>query len=412
MRIDISDQKREMMKNNTILILVCAAGVLAGTACDRAPRPADLLADRGRALLDSIYVHYGVAGEALLRENYPYDGDYKATYLAGEDSSQGNPYSYLWPFSGTASAVRALYDVTGDSMYIDIFDSRVVTGLDEYRDTLRLPVAYASYVSSAPASDRFYDDNVWLGIDFTDMYLSTGRTDYLDRAKEIWRFIESGTDDVLGGGIYWCEQKKESKNTCSNAPGSVYALKLFEATGDSLYLGQGKDLYEWTRGVLQDTTDCLYFDNISLAGDIGKAKYAYNSGQMMQAASILYRLTGDERYLDEARCIASSAFRHFFDGGMDADGKFPLLSKGNVWFTAVMMRGYDELYGVDGDGKYMDAFVSNLDHAWNVMRDPATGLFDEDWSGGGKRDRKWLLTQGAMAEMYATAAGYEKSKSE
>ncbi len=58
---------------------------------------------------------------------------------------------------------------------------------------------------------------------------------YLQKAQLIWKFIESGTDDNLGGGIYWCEQRKESKNTCSNAPGSVFALKLFEATKDSAY---------------------------------------------------------------------------------------------------------------------------------------------------------------------------------
>ncbi len=30
---------------------------------------------------------------------------------------------------------------------------------------------------------------------------------------------------------------------------------------------------------LQDSTDYLYFDNIRLDGKIGKAKFAYNSGQ-------------------------------------------------------------------------------------------------------------------------------------
>lgn len=102
-------------------------------------------------------------------------------------------------------------------------------------------------ISAVNLSDRFYDDNVWLGIDFTDSYRMTGKQAYLEKAKLIWKFILSGKDDVLGGGIYWCEQKKESKNTCSNAPGAVFALKLFQATQDDAYLKQGKDLYEWTK---------------------------------------------------------------------------------------------------------------------------------------------------------------------
>ena len=39
----------------------------------------------------------------------------------------------------------------------------------------------------------------------------TGKQAYLEKAKLIWKFILSGKDDVLGGGVYWCEQKKESK---------------------------------------------------------------------------------------------------------------------------------------------------------------------------------------------------------
>lgn len=40
---------------------------------------------------------------------------------------------------------------------------------------------------------------------------------------------------------------------------------------------------------LQDTTDYLYFDHIELDGKIGKAKFAYNSGQMMLAAALLFQ---------------------------------------------------------------------------------------------------------------------------
>ena len=147
--------------------------------------------------------------------------------------------------------------------YRSVLDGRVLPGLAQYLDTTRMPAAYASYINTAPASDRFYDDNVWLGIDFCDIYEATGDKKYLAEAEMIWKFIESGTDDVLGGGIYWCEQQKHSKNTCSNAPGTVYALKLYAATGDERYLARGKALYAWTKEHLLDPEDGLYFDNVS-----------------------------------------------------------------------------------------------------------------------------------------------------
>lgn len=356
--------------------------------------------------LDSLYSHYSAPGTELLRENYPYDTDYRADYLGTDDGSRGNPYSYLWPYSGTLSAAKTLLQATGDSAYVRLIDSRVLPGIDRYRDTLHRPEGYASYINTAAPSDRFYDDNVWLGIDLAELYMLTCRQDYLDRAERIWQFVSSGMDAELGGGIYWCEQRKESKNTCSNAPGAVLALSLYAATGLPEYLRQGRELYDWTRRQLRDPEDGLYFDNRRLDGQLGRAKFSYNSGQILQAAVMLYRMTCDPQYLQQAREIAAAAVRRFFDGGTAPGDSFPLLGRGNVWFQAVMMRGFYELWLADGNPEYMLLFVRNLDHAWHRMRDPATGLFGEDWSGADPQAKKWLLNQAAMVELYALAAKF------
>lgn len=358
--------------------------------------------ERAQITLDSLYRNYSAPNTSLLRENYPFDEAYTATYLASsEQANTPNQYSYLWPYSGTFSAVNALFEATKDKKYQQILDKKVLPGLEEYFDLKRNPRGYASYINTAPQSDRFYDDNVWLGIDFTDTYMMTNEPKYLDKAKLIWTFVASGIDDKLDGGIYWCEQKKESKNTCSNAPGSVFALKLFEATKDSTYFHLGKDLYDWTKKHLQDTSDYLYYDNVRLDGKIGEAKYAYNSGQMMQSAALLYKLTKDEAYLSEAQNIAGSCYNHFFaDFTAPSGEQFKLLKKGDVWFIAVMLRGFIELYNLDNNKTYIDAFGKNLDYAWTHTRDD-NGLFNTDWSGKKKDDKKWLLTQAAMVEMYA-----------
>ena len=221
----------------------------------------------------------------------------------------------------------------------------------------------------------------------------------------IWKFIESGTDDVLGGGIYWCEQQKHSKNTCSNAPGTVYALKLYAATGDERYLAQGKALYAWTKEHLLDPEDGLYFDNIGLDGRIGRAKFAYNSGQMVQAGALLYKATGDESYLKDAQRTAAACYDRFFGEFTPEGGEtFRIINKGNVWFSAVMVRGLAELYAIDGNAAYLGDVQRTLDYAWEHARD-AQGLFETDFTGADKQSEKWLLTQGAMAEMYGRMSG-------
>ena len=386
-----------------LLIMAFAASAFAaccnngGAACDARNL------DRAKATLDSIYAHYGVVENRLLRENYPFNVDYTASYLASADQARPNPYSYLWPFSGTLSAVNTILEA--DASYRSVLDGRVLPGLAEYLDTTRMPAAYASYINTAPASDRFYDDNVWLGIDFCDIYEATGDKKYLAEAEMIWKFIESGTDDVLGGGIYWCEQQKHSKNTCSNAPGTVYALKLYAATGDERYLAQGKALSAWTKEHLLDPADGLYLDNIGLDGKIGRAKFAYNSGQMVQAGALLYKATGDESYLKDAQRTAAACYDRFFGEFTPEGGEtFRIINKGNVWFSAVMVRGLAELYAIDGNAAYLGDVQRTLAYAWEHARD-AQGLFETDFTGADKQSEKWLLTQGAMAEMYGRMSG-------
>ena len=171
-------------------LLIC---VLAITGCDTQKQTAvgnEPALTRAKQTLDSLYQNYEASGTSLLRENYPSDIDnYTATYLASEEQKNiPNQYSYLWPYSGTFSAVNALFAATGDADYKSLLDNRVLIGLEEYYDTRRTPEAYASYINSAPQSDRFYDDNVWLGIDFTDIYLLTREAKYLQKAVRmiIW----------------------------------------------------------------------------------------------------------------------------------------------------------------------------------------------------------------------------------
>ncbi len=398
-----------MKWNNTVAIAICSLLFYnCGTTKQQDSQEKEII--RAESTLDSLYKYYSVTDSKLLRETFPFNENHKATYLASEQHNEPNQYSFLWPYSGTFSAVNALLEATGNKNYHSLLDDQVLEGLEKYFDTKRTPAAYSSYINTAPESDRFYDDNIWLGIDFTDTYMITKEVKYLDKAKLIWKFIESGTDEKLGGGIYWCEQKKTSKNGCSNAPGTVYALKLFEATGDSLFFKQGKSLYEWTYKNLRDSVDNLYFDNINLEGKVDKAKYSYNSGQMIQAAALLYKLTKEKSYLLDAQKIAESSYSHFFDEFETPDGnKFRLLKKRDIWFTAVMLRGFIELFYLDKNPVYIDIFYLNLNYAWDKMRDE-NGLFNTDWSGVVKDDSKWLLTQAAMVEMYARIAMVKMKK--
>src|SRR5690606_40254614 len=101
-----------------------------------------------------------------------------------------------------------------------------------------------------------------------------------------------------------------------------------------------------------------------LDGSVDRAKYPYNSGQMIEAAALLYKITNEPRYLEEAQQVAKASFHHFFE----TDGSHRLKNSDN-WFIAVMMRGFIQLYKLDNNPTYLQALRKNLDFAWMANRD-------------------------------------------
>lgn len=394
------------MKKLSQILISCILILLPAACNDKYGSMANYTESLSRAetTLENVYDKYSVPNENLLRENYPFDQNYVATYLDNDSNIDlSNRFAYLWPYSGMFSAVNALYEVTDDRKYLAIIEDKILPGLEEYFDTERHPFAYSSYINRAPLSDRFYDDNIWIGIDYTDLYHKTKDSAYLEKAEIVWNFVYSGHDDKLGGGIYWVEQNRASKHSCSNAPAAVFALKLYRATKDQSYLAIAKELYAWTKENLQDKEDFLYCDNIRLDGHLDKKKYSYNSGQMLQAATILYEITKENAYLSDAQVLAKACHEKFFHDVADSNHSLRIFNNGNVWFSAVMSRGFLELYRINKDLTYLRSINESLEHAWNSMKDE-NGLFGTDWEGKDTKKEKWLLTQAAMIEMYARFA--------
>ena len=362
-------------------------------------------------LKDTIYKLYDVDETPLLAENYPQDVAAEATYLAEGADNKVNKYSYLWPYSGTLSMMSALYEATRDEAILEVIDNEIIEGLKMYHDTSREPYGYSSYIT-ADKSDRFYDDNIWLVIDFVDLYNLTGKEMYLDLAQNIWKFVLSGRDTVLGDGIYWCEQKKDTKNACSNAPAAVAALKLHKATGDKQYFEQGENLYTWTFASLRDR-DNLYFDNVSVTGKFDRRKFSYNSGQMIEAGVMMFEHTNDKQYLKQAMETATAAVQTWAKEYTNDKGeKIIILESGDVWFDAVLLRGLLALWRVEGSDSLLIPYDDTLNYAWYMGRDK-NGLFGKYLSHRDEGEQKsWLLTQAAYVEMSArlAATGWQRAE--
>ena len=190
-------------------------------------------------------------------------------------------------------------DATKESEVENIYgamDDMMFKGIQYFCQLDRGILAYSCY--PAAGNERFYDDNVWIGLDMVDWYTETKEMRYLTQAKVVWRYlIDHGWDETCGGGVHWRELNEHttSKHSCSTGPTAVMGCKMYLATQEQEYLDWAIKCYDYMLDVLQDKSDHLFYDNVrpnkddpNLPGDLEKNKYSYNSGQPLQAACLLY----------------------------------------------------------------------------------------------------------------------------
>lgn len=368
-------------------------------ACSKQQTKGTPYMDKAEELFQSVWSKYRVPQYGLFAEYYP--NTYKPDLTYFQDSThKAQETSYLWPMSGIFSAVNLLAECNPQK-YAAYQDSMVMA-VEKYYDNERVPAGYQAYPVQFKKVDRYYDDNGLVGIDYIDAYFSSGKVAYLNKAKEVMTFIMSGWSDDWGGAVPWLEGYRDQKPACSNGKATVLSLKLYEATKDTMYLEQGKRFYNWMLGHLEDDSLHIIWNSwLTEKGEVQKHAYTYNTGTMIQSAVRLYKATGDKRYLNDAERLAEGSFAFYvkyMDNGVPYIKDLP-------WFVVVLFRGYQELYEVTGNSKYIDAVIASADWAWKHARDKA-GLIYNDWTGNAEEaDKpKWLLDESCMIELYTRIA--------
>lgn len=285
---------------------------------------------------------------------------------------------------------------------------------------------------NAPASeDIAYDDNMWLGRDFVGLYELTGEKRYLDLAVEVadWLIAEAYVDlpqslfEAKGlplasgavGGFYW-SYGKDALHVCSNGPAAQFLAALYRVSGEETYLAHAKAAYNFlpylenNQGVFSDlmTFQKDAQNNILAINGPAGPPYSYNSGSPITAAAELYRITQEERYLQDAKHWAACADAYFAQPSA-ADGvlQYPD-GDAKVWFNLILLNGYLALAPYAPETMdYIEHMRTSINYAYENYRSQGTrgvyaNILPTNWVNGFPEDKYQpvALDVSAAAEIY------------
>jgi hypothetical protein len=313
-------------------------------------------------------------------------------------------FGYLWDFVNPFAATDFMAAIPGiGARYHGAMEARD-RGVMKYYDTQETsptgqsqPPAFASGVRPPLDSDQptYYDDNAWVGLDLMQEHSLIHQRSDLTRAEDVFHFVVSGWDTTTNvacpGGVFWEDVANSPRNTISNAPNAEVGLEIYQATRDPYYLRWATRMYDWVRGCLM-SSDGMYYDHLNDSGNVDTSLWSYNQGTMVGAGVLLYRITGDRTYLDQAEQTAAASVSHY-----GSDGN--LYHQPDV-FNAIFFRNLFALAEINHDPSYARLAASYADTAWLQNRQ-STGLFtDPDATGGESLENQTA----PMVEIYALLA--------
>ena len=345
------------------------------TTPDSAPDTTEPEVNKMSDEITTLIMEKDFKGEALammklvIRDFY----DKKGNRVLNGDGGQ----TTLWAvgsFLEAVTSVHALYpeDEEIRDVYVGLLDRGVTQYRVLYRDNgyngakVNGVRPYYYNASAGNSGDYYYDDDLWIAIQFMEAYELLGEEKYLTRAQEILEFIWLGwglnSDESLGnGGIPW--KVGTGPLTCSNGPAAYAFVRFSMLTGDNTlaaeYLERSKTVYDWVNKYLR--SGYLYID-----GPGNNWSGAYNNGLMLAAGSLLYSVTGEETYLTFASRTAKFAFNNNME---KKDGRYKFKNDiDNPWMSAWLIKAYVEFYRIDDDNETLflnsaaDVMAFALDH--------------------------------------------------
>ena len=271
--------------------------------------------------------------------------------------------------------------------------------LREYADASRVywnekgPVPGYDVLPGPKDVDRYYDDNAWMVLALVETHEILGDKKYLDWAEQTLDYVLSGWDEKLGGGIYWHENNKVSKNTCSNAPSAAACLAVGSFRRTEELAGWAERILDWTRAKFQDPADLLFWDNLTVSEKLDRTKWSYNTGLFLRASVMRDKRSDSDKH--GLKKVVLSASEHWFDpesGTLKDEGRFAHLLIEGLYFAA------------PDDVSLRRKRAKALDWVYANVRNPQ-GRYGHHWGRAAGEQKKFeLIDQASAARGFLFAA--------
>ncbi|HEY1833038.1 MAG TPA: glycoside hydrolase family 76 protein [Solirubrobacteraceae bacterium] len=326
-------------------------------------------------------------------------------YVRGSGLYEGEPFSFLWPFSQAFGATVGMAEIpalkgkfngelharlVGLNNYLDLDNSGAPEGV--YNSSL---AAYDGTVAppTGPGGTKYYDDNDWVGIELMRLYELRHEASVLGAAEGIMAFEMAGwqSSPELGcsGGVPFSNASENTdRNTITTAPAAELALQLYSATKEQGYLQFAEMAYEWVRGCLLEPNG-MYGDHVNAQGVVAPMLWSYTQGAMIGAGAMLYRATGNSGFLFQARQTAAAALAYFTPARVAGE---------NPFFAFVYFRNLMYLDSITHDPPGPKLAQEYVNYFWSHRR-LADNLFVSGSPPSGN-----VLVQAVMAQLYALLA--------
>lgn len=236
---------------------------------------------------------------------------------------------------------------------------------------------FLSQNGSTWTGNEYNDDISWAVIAFARGYLITGNPMYRDIARANWdaMFARGWDTNYFGGGLWWRQSDRQSKNACIQGPATIGALYLHRIYGGTNYLAKAQAIHNWSRQWLFNSANGSVYDNINTNGTVDTVALTYNQGTFIGAANLLHHATGLPGYYQDANLAARRTQNSMTTAGILPEWESNSdLSGFNGIFARWMARFAKEQNLWSAFGPWL---TTNANAAWSIRN--ASNLAWQKW---------------------------------